>query len=164
MSEDAIVRLAQACPSLRCVTLQNTKGLTDRALTAFFENCANLSFLEISTLKSKFDDRGVVTGTAFDFLGERPEMAPKLKTLRVADQDDKAFMKRLREFGRERGNLLIQLVNATEMYEGETELWGTEFRKGRKSGFGKPLDRWRNEPLDPGVYHEKWRARKRRGY
>ena len=111
--------MAQNFPSLRRVTLQNTRNLTDRALMAFFEHCENLSFLEISTLKKD----GSMDGTAFDFLRERPRLARKLKTLRV--MDNKWFMKPLRELGKEREDLLIQLVRTSEVYDGEMELWGT---------------------------------------
>ena len=106
LTEEAIVRLAENCPNLRCVQLQGTGNLTDRALICFFQNCADLTDLEISHAEWYL---GSMTGTAFDTLRTRPDWAPKLIKLCVKNYESKAFMKAMRELTRARQKLLIQL-------------------------------------------------------
>ena len=48
VTDESIIRLAQACPNLKKVQLQGARGLTDKALLAFFANCPNLTSLEIT--------------------------------------------------------------------------------------------------------------------
>lgn len=45
---DAVIHLAQTCHSLRKAQFQATSNLNDSALLAFFENCLNLTLLEIT--------------------------------------------------------------------------------------------------------------------
>ncbi|MCJ1325421.1 hypothetical protein MMC10_002084 [Thelotrema lepadinum] len=163
LSEDAVVRLAQACPNLRRVTLQNTQGLTDRAYTAFFRHCRQLSFLDISTLSNSGCNRPVV-GTLFDTLRNNPDWAPKLKTLRVMQDGDAGFMRAMRDLGKERGKLVIQLAEPMELWRDEMDLYAVDYRGGRKRGDMKQVDRWRDERLDPHVWHENWRARRTYGH
>ena len=133
--------------------------MTDRAFIAFLQNCEDLSFLEISHLGSRYDKS--LVGTLFDTLREEPELASKLKTLRVPQQDDKWFMKAMRDLVSERKSLLIQLVHVVEVYRDEKELWGQDYVKGRKRGDDNQVDRWAKEPLDPNVFHQNWSSRKK---
>lgn len=59
--DDAIKLLVQSCPGLRCVKLPATFGLTYNALVALFENCPNLSEVEIiNALKSARNKIGAI--------------------------------------------------------------------------------------------------------
>ena len=117
MTEDGIRRLAENCPNLRRVQLQGTEGLTDRALIFFFQNCADLTDLEISPVTGGGGWK-LMTGTAFDALRSNPEWAPKLIRLRMEKYEKPpTFMKAMRELTKTRQKLLVQLVDVRSYCE-----------------------------------------------
>lgn len=59
LADAAIQLLAQGCPSLRRAKLPETSGLTHEALKALFENCPNLSEVELQGLRGA---RGTTQG------------------------------------------------------------------------------------------------------
>ena len=132
LTDEAVVLLAKNCPKLRRVQLQGTERLTDNAIAAFFQYCPNLSVLEV-TPRSQFSLH--LEGTAFELLLEEPDLAMKLKKLRLGEGENQNFLKRMRALGKERPKLLIQLVHVSEDKE-----WGdwvlsvgsVDYRNGRK--------------------------------
>lgn len=140
LTDEGIIRLAKSCPSLNIVRLQGTRGVTDRALTAFIEHCPSICVLEISQLSHYVPS---LDGTVFDVLLERPDWALQLSRLRVTDQsNDKIFMVPLRVLSQERKRLAIQLLWACETRSGEE--WQIDCSVRTWHG-GKEQKRW--DPL-----------------
>ena len=77
---------------------------------------------------------------------------------------DAGFMRAMRDLGKERGKLVIQLAEPMELWRDEMDLYAVDYRGGRKRGDMKQVDRWRDERLDPHVWHENWRARRTYGH
>ncbi|KAK5658018.1 hypothetical protein OQA88_2572 [Cercophora sp. LCS_1] len=101
LTEEALIRLAQACPSLTRVEIP---GLGDKVTSAtivnFFAHCPELRHLEITGI-SNCDHREDM----FNWLRDRTDWAPKIKTL-VVDEIEKAKMlKAMRDMSRAREKL-----------------------------------------------------------
>jgi hypothetical protein len=133
VTNEDVIRLARMCPNLCFVQLQGAESLSDDAVQAFFQFCPELSYLEV-TGKSH-GDCVKLDGTCLMMLGENSNWAPKLKKLRLADQNNKKdFMNAMRALSKERIKLLIQLVHTDECKkwgDWELEVWHQEYRKGR---------------------------------
>jgi hypothetical protein len=133
VTNEDVIRLARMCPNLRFVQLQGAESLSDDAVQALFQFCPGLSHLEI-TGKSR-SDSVKLDGTCLAMLGENSNWAPKLKTLRLADQSNKKdFMKAMRALSKKRIKLLIQLVHTSESKkwgDWELEVSHQAYRKGR---------------------------------
>ncbi|CAJ2505817.1 Uu.00g132110.m01.CDS01 [Anthostomella pinea] len=138
LTDATITRLAQACPALKVVQLQNAIHLTDASLIAFLSHCPALTQLELTG--------GKVSGTAFTALLEYPEWCPKLKKLEV---NSSAAMKPMRELSKQRDKMVVRMSS-----RGQEKKWGDwemtynyeDYKKGRK------MDKYKN--FGPG--HELW--------
>lgn len=137
LTTEAVVRLARSCPKLRRLQLQDANKVdTNAALLALLENCPELTWLELS-------GRSDVSAATFEHLLGRPDLAVKLRTLRVQDPRHldntvkKEFMKTFRDFSRARDKLTIGFTSF-EQYKkwGDWELESRceNYRKGRVSG------------------------------
>jgi hypothetical protein len=138
LSDQAVIHLTKLCPKLRFVQLQGTSGLQDITLEALFKNCADISYVEITTHTRDGNSR--LDGSALDQLREHPRWGTKLKLLRLPNQDTKcdgrdSLTGAVRALTKERDKLLVQLVSVSELKkwgDWELEVWHTNFRKGRK--------------------------------
>ncbi|KAL1871760.1 hypothetical protein Plec18167_006910 [Paecilomyces lecythidis] len=138
LTDKAIIHLAELCPNLRFVQLQGTSGLQDITLEALFNNCANISHVELTTHSRHGNSR--LDGSALDKLREHPHWGTKLKKLRLPSQDTRcdgrdSFTRAVRALTKERNKLLVQLVSVSEVKkwgDWELEVYHTNFRKGRK--------------------------------
>ncbi|KAF4448627.1 hypothetical protein FALBO_16775 [Fusarium albosuccineum] len=132
LTNEAVVRLSNACPSLKVIQLQDAYKLNDDGVIALLKNCPNLVSLEVSPGSSG----GVkVSERLFNELRENPEWAPKLKKLIVRNNsEDKTYMKAMRAMTRERQTLTVTLLSRSEYKKwGDWELDETAFdyKKGR---------------------------------
>ncbi|KAI4252690.1 MAG: hypothetical protein L6R42_007869, partial [Xanthoria sp. 1 TBL-2021] len=133
LTDEAVVRLAKACPKLKKVQLQGATSLTEEALTAFSRYCANLTSLEITKSRgtsSKF------SGAALEALQLEPDRLPQLKKLILTKPSERntRFMKAMRSLTRDRTELTIQLVNMYEYKkwgDWELEKMSYTYKKGR---------------------------------
>ena len=169
VTDDGVVRLAEKCTNLRRVRLPGTRGLGDRALFAFYDNCPQISILEISPIAEGSSN---ITRAAFDYLIGCPGKAEKLRELQVEDKsldhDVKNFLKAMRELGREREQLLIELVQVSwrkEWGDYELECSATGYRRGRvlphgyKSSWRKEIRKVQDEAVDRDT--RRWFSRQR---
>ncbi|KAM5353559.1 hypothetical protein ACJ41O_000209 [Fusarium nematophilum] len=134
VTDDAAIRLAKACPNLRKVQLQGIEKVGEGAMRALFENCPNLTSLEITCTTNS----GIwkpMSGETLDALRENPGWAPKLKNLIVSEREDnKVFMKAMRALGKARPRLTVTLVSKLEYKKWgdyEIEVMKTNYKKGR---------------------------------
>ncbi|KAK5989265.1 hypothetical protein PT974_10774 [Cladobotryum mycophilum] len=143
LTDDATVRLARMCPSLRVVKLQGVDAsrLTDTTLIAFLSNCVDLTSIEITGYKAA----GTIKEASFDALREHPSWAPKLRTLRIpecgyaAHKDKNKWMKAMRALSRERETLLIEVVSMSQVKKwGDWELETLLLDKYRKGKVQRP--------------------------
>lgn len=138
LTDEAVIHLAKSCPNLRFVQLQGTSGLQDIALEALFDNCADISYIEVTTHSRYGISR--LDGSALDKLREHPHWGTKLKKLRLPNQDASfdgpdSLTRAVRALTKTRDKLLVQLVGVSECKkwgDWELEVWHTNFRKGRK--------------------------------
>ncbi|KAJ5020103.1 hypothetical protein K4K57_003514 [Colletotrichum sp. SAR 10_99] len=108
LTDDDIVKIAQACPKLKTFDLPGASGLTEKSFLALCEHCPDLTHLHIS--KATRCEGNTGHDKVFEALTERPELAPKLKELRIADSN---FTKKvLRVFSKARPKVHIILMSA----------------------------------------------------
>lgn len=83
LSDDSIIRLAEACPNLIHVSLETSTLLTDSSLLALATQCPELQYVQISG-----NDKvaGSVKGPALEAIGEDASLGTKLQKLRLTDQ------------------------------------------------------------------------------
>ncbi|KAI8168015.1 hypothetical protein K4K49_003931 [Colletotrichum sp. SAR 10_70] len=106
LTDDDIVKIAQACPKLKTFDLPGARGLTEKSFLALCEYCPDLTHLHIS--KATRCEGNTGHDKVFEALTERPELAPKLKELRIADSN---FTKKvLRVFSKARPKVHIILM------------------------------------------------------
>jgi hypothetical protein len=93
--------------------------------------------------------RGRIEGKALDELRGHPELVPALKSLILVDNEqNKVFMKAMREMSKARPALTISLVSKSETKNyGDWDLEGgsTHYKNGRKSSTkprGKRFKSW----------------------
>ena len=110
LTDNAIVRLAEACPKLETVRLQYATKLIDEALLAFFRYCPNLNSLEITGK----GDWPRFSGQALEALEKETDWVPNLEQLDLPHNDDKRFMKAMRSLSKRRLGLTIGLFNIAE--------------------------------------------------
>lgn len=125
-----IKQLAQSCPSLRRVKLPGTSDLTQDALMALFENCPDLSEVEITPASR---GEGNNTGAIFAELLRRQDLAPKLHKL-CLEPMSKYDMDIMRKVTKERNKLLVQVVSVREVKkwgDWELEVHTDNYRKGK---------------------------------
>ena len=134
LTDDAIVRLAKACPSLKIVQLQATSRITDDGLLGFFKNCPKLTSIELTGTSR--GGGNFLSGKALEELRENPEWVPKLKKLIVGEREDNTrFMKVMRTLTKEREGLTVSLLQRDEVKkwgDWELEETKTDYKKGRK--------------------------------
>lgn len=133
LTDEAVVRLAKACPKLKKVQLQGATSLTEEALTAFSRYCANLTSLEIT--KSR-DISFEFSGAALEALQLEQDRLPQLKKLILTKPSERntRFMKAMRSLTRDRTELTIQLVKMYEFKkwgDWELEKMSYTYKKGR---------------------------------
>ncbi|KAH0425853.1 hypothetical protein CcaCcLH18_10722 [Colletotrichum camelliae] len=130
LTDDDIVKIAQACPKLKTFDLPGARGLTEKSFLALCEHCPDLTHLHISNATRN----GWITGhdKVFEALTERPELAPKLKELRIADC---SFTKKvLRVFSKTRPKVHIILMTVSEVKkwgDWEIERYQSEWWRGK---------------------------------
>lgn len=111
LTDTGIRLLAQSCPYLKKVILPGTLHLGDIALISLVSNCPELTYVEIS-------GAALITSAAFQEFNQHPEWVPKLKTLRLADMaHDRHYMEGMRELGKARPELKIELVSSEKVEE-----------------------------------------------
>ncbi|KAM0814518.1 putative F-box domain-containing protein [Seiridium cardinale] len=138
--------LAKACPRLSKIQLQGTRDLGDPALRAIFRWCQNLTSLEISGTSGS---QPMFSDAALNALREAPAALPRLKTLRLTETTDRAFMKAMRDLGKARPKLTIDLVSTSEYKKWDSwylRVSRDTYKKGRKAKFD--LGRPRAEDFD----------------
>ncbi|KAI9695592.1 MAG: hypothetical protein M1820_008517 [Bogoriella megaspora] len=134
LTDEAVVRLARACPNLRTVRIPGTYHLADDSLLAFFEFCPKLTLVELTRNVHNFVGQAKVSGRSLEKLRENPEWGPKLKKLSVPDGDAQ-FLKTVRALTKEREWMTVTVVHSSY-----GKKWGSEYinnmsedyRKGRK--------------------------------
>lgn len=133
ITDAAIISFASACPNLTKFELPCSK-LKDESLIALFSNCPNLTHVEVTGGGARRNIRG----DAFNALRDNEAWAPLLKKLIVPNNtEDKVYMKAMRELGRARPDLVIELAETSELKK-----WGdwvlvndyNVYKKGRLSG------------------------------
>ena len=108
LTDEAVIWLIQACPNLRHIQLQGVSKLTDLALFAVFRYCQDIETIEIS---GTCYDHNRLKGAALDSLRANPDWAFNLKKLIIPKNDNRVFMKSMRDLSMERDDLKIQLVD-----------------------------------------------------
>ncbi|KAH7175880.1 hypothetical protein EDB81DRAFT_706042 [Dactylonectria macrodidyma] len=133
LTNEAVIRLAQACPSLKIVQLPGTH-LNDDGLLGLLKNCDKLTIVELTGTSGTKREKS--SGKALDELREHPEWVPKLKQLSLEEKEDnKLFMKAMRALTKERIGLTVVLVTRNEYKKwGDWELEERRetYKKGRK--------------------------------
>lgn len=141
LTDTALSRLARRCPKLKKLILPGTHSLSDTSLFTLLSSCPDMTHLEITG--------STMTHNAFATLQAHPTWAPKLKKLRLADHSGNAkFIKAMRELGRERPDLTIELVSTSQVKkwgDWELEVSCTTYKKGRKFVSRNPYSRGWNE-------------------
>ncbi|KAL8893887.1 MAG: hypothetical protein Q9192_004826 [Flavoplaca navasiana] len=137
LTDEAVARLAKACPKLQKVQLQGTKDLTDVALTAFLRYCLNLTSLEIT---ESTDSSCAFTGAALETLQLESGRLPKLKKLILPQRSerDTRFMKAMRSLTKARTGLTVQLVSLHRFKkhgDWEVDKKSYTYKKGRKQNW-----------------------------
>ncbi|KAM0229435.1 hypothetical protein ACHAPO_009978 [Fusarium lateritium] len=138
VTDEAVVRLAKGLPKLRTFSLPGTTKVGDEGFLALVSNCPDLRLLELTP-------RGYgprVTKEALEEFCKHPEWCPGLKQLVVhrSDDDNKDWMKAMRELGKQRDKLVITLLSRSEQKKwGDWELTTNpqHYVKGRKCDFMK---------------------------
>ena len=132
LTDETVIRLAEACPKLKKVQLQGVQQLTDDAVLAFFRSCPNLTTLEITGSSGNLEFSEAI----FETLQAEPDWLPKLKKLIIPQNyDSKRFEKAMRSVSKERVGLTIQLVSVVEgkkWGDWELEKASTTWKKGRE--------------------------------
>lgn len=130
LTDDDIVKIAQACPKLKTFDLPGASGLTEKSFLALCEHCPDLTHLHISKATRCVGNTG--HDKVFEALTERPELAPKLKELRIADSN---FTKKvLRVFSKARLKVHIILMSVSEIKkwgDWEIERYQSEWWRGK---------------------------------
>ncbi|KAL8830058.1 MAG: hypothetical protein Q9191_001651 [Dirinaria sp. TL-2023a] len=135
LTDQAVVRLAKACPKLKKVQLQAADSLTDQPLLAFFEHCLNLTLLEITGTSRSSNN---VEGSSLEALRQNPSWVPSLKTLLLpscSSDKEKEFLKPVRDLTKARQGLVVKLVSVSETKkwgDWELEKYSTTYKKGRQ--------------------------------
>ncbi|KAJ4266062.1 hypothetical protein NW762_004035 [Fusarium torreyae] len=159
VTNEGAIRLAKALPNLKIVELPGTGRISDEGLIGFFKNLPHLRTLEVTGCGRNFISGSDVTGRAFDELRQHPEWVPNLKSLIVKDrQNDKEFVKSVRELGKERGTLMISLVSRHEEKnygDWDLEESSTHYKKGRKQSEKPKNKRFASPEMDPFLFG-KW--------
>lgn len=137
LTDADIKLLAQSCPGLRRLKLGGTSGLTHEALVALFDGCPDLSQVEITGVSR---GKGSDTKAIFALMLEEPDLAPKLRRLRLdrlcAPFTSSVELKEMKAVTRQRKGLLVELVTTTEVKkwgDWELEVYGDSCRNGRVS-------------------------------
>ncbi|PVI05608.1 hypothetical protein DM02DRAFT_610589 [Periconia macrospinosa] len=123
VTDKALVRLAQACPKLRKVTLQDAATGAEGHVS-FLKYCPGITYYEF--LGGWFDIE------ALKEIEKHPEWAPKLKKLRISDGVSIDF---LRAMSKTRPALPIQVVTREQVKkygDWEYEVYHDVYRNGRK--------------------------------
>jgi hypothetical protein len=128
MTPKAAIRLAKACPNLRDVRLQDSGAGSEAALLAFFRSCQKLHTFENT-------GGGSFPVSLFNQLASHPELAPRLKVLRIDSSTQKGFMKNMKALSKARPRMKITLQSQSEIKKhGDWELqtYNTTYKKGQK--------------------------------
>ncbi|KAK6078696.1 hypothetical protein SCUP234_06034 [Seiridium cupressi] len=123
-----------------------TRKLGDPALRAIFRWCQDLTSLEISGTSGS---QSMFSDAALNALREAPAALPRLKTLRLTETTGRAFMKAMRDLGKARPKLTIDLVSTSEYKKWDSwylRVSHDTYKKGRKAKFD--LGRPRAEDFD----------------
>jgi hypothetical protein len=80
----SIIWLAEKCPKLKQASFEGAVQLTTAALKAFYKNCPDLQYINISGTDKI---PGAIKSTAFDFLVQSNAHVPKLKKIVLLNQD-----------------------------------------------------------------------------
>ncbi|PSN67697.1 hypothetical protein BS50DRAFT_675750 [Corynespora cassiicola Philippines] len=78
LTDAAVCRLAQACPNLKEIVLQDAANLTGESVKALLTHCPKLTSLEITGGKSS---NSAFSPDIFDAICETPAMVPNLRKL-----------------------------------------------------------------------------------
>ncbi|KAK9794492.1 putative F-box domain-containing protein [Seiridium cardinale] len=146
VTDAGLSALAKACPRLSKIQLQGTRELGDPSLRAIFQWCQDLTSLEISGTSGS---QPMFSDAALNALREAPAALPRLKTLRLTETTDRAFMKAMRDLGKARPKLTIDLVSTSEYKKWDSwylRVSRDTYKKGRKAKFD--LGRPRAEDFD----------------
>ncbi|KAH7303857.1 hypothetical protein B0I35DRAFT_446123 [Stachybotrys elegans] len=133
LTDNALVRLASACPNLVNVQIPGTAGLGDASLHAFLARCPKLKVLEISDCTWGASSK--LTPLAFEKFRENRHWAPRLKSLRVSKSTNKCVLRAVKALSRRRPALSIRLVEMSEVIkwgDWEIEEWDTLFQRGKE--------------------------------
>ncbi|KAK7931130.1 hypothetical protein PG985_001842 [Apiospora marii] len=84
LSDDAVARLAEACPGLRYVTLEACTAVTDRGLAALLRHCPDLRSVSVTGHDRR---TGHITSQALDALRQDPTLGAQLVRLHLVDQE-----------------------------------------------------------------------------
>ncbi|KAF1851085.1 uncharacterized protein K460DRAFT_401112 [Cucurbitaria berberidis CBS 394.84] len=130
LTDTAVINLAKHCPKLRKIYLPDTTSLSGEALLRLLASCPALTYVEMTGSR--------MTATLFEIFQQHPEWVPKLKTLRLTDpHQDTKFMKAMRELGRDRPNLKVELVSTSQEKnwgDWDLKVYHTTYMNGRKVG------------------------------
>ena len=107
-------RLAQACPNLKEIVLQDAANLTGESVKALLTHCPKLTSLEITGGKSS---NSAFSPDIFDAICETPAMVPNLRKLFITQSPARGAVNSMRELTKERPNLTIILVSQSEFKE-----------------------------------------------
>jgi hypothetical protein len=115
------------------VKLQGTSNLQDITLEALFENCADISYIELTPHTG--NEKSRLDGSALDKLREHPHWATKLNTLRLPNRYTDSLTRAVCALTNERKKLLVQLVTVSEEKiwdDWELNVWATNYRRGKE--------------------------------
>jgi len=138
VTDEGIKRLARGCRNLKKISLPGGSGssMGDEGLIHLLTFCRDITHLE-------FSGRGV-TEAAFQQMAGNSDLAPNLKKLRLDDQSsNKNYMRSMREFGRSRPTLPIELVHRSHYKKYDSWYMSTShttYVNGRKVSTSIPVD------------------------
>jgi len=136
VTDESIKLLAKACRNLKKISLPGSRSseLGDQGLIHLISFCQNLTHLE-------FSGSGVTEVTLEQWIAH-PDWAPNLKKLRLNDLSyNRKPMRALREFGRTRPTLPIELVTRSQFKKWDTWYLETShdtYKNGRKVSSSLP--------------------------
>lgn len=136
LTDEGIKRLARGCRNLKKIFLPGSEGsnMGDQCLIYLLTFCPDITNLE-------FSGSGV-TEIAFQQMAAHSDLAPNLKKLRLSDQSSKKnYMRGMRDFGRTRPTLPIELVRLSSYKKHDSwymETRHTTYTNGRKVSTSLP--------------------------
>ncbi|KAK6844047.1 hypothetical protein PG987_004907 [Apiospora arundinis] len=135
LHDDALVKLAQACPGLQNAVLELCTAISDQGLASLLKSCPGMRTVSIT---GHDRGRGRITSKGLDALNKDKTLGAKLLKLHLVDQHlDASAVKRL-----------TKKRPALEVVEGDTDGDGIASQMLASMGMGRSITAWKGGKAD----------------